>query len=145
DDSRNDAFTLGRMPVVIYGEDDIPERLWRDLVESYPFRKVHSSERLLDTVTLFLHREVATLGKEFRAKLAEMHESDKLLAGKRVLVVDDDARNIFALTTVLEEHHMNVLPADSGREAIDILEAEKDIDLVLMDIMMPEMDGMETI
>ena len=69
---------------------------------------------------------------------------DKLLAGKKVLIVDDDMRNIFALSTVLEEHDMRILSADNGRDAIQILREQRDVDIVLMDIMMPEMDGMET-
>ncbi|MEZ0223314.1 MAG: response regulator, partial [Alphaproteobacteria bacterium] len=145
DESKTESFVLNNMAVVVYGEDSIDDAVAKRLAHAYPFRKVHSAERLLDTVTLFLHREVSTLQNEFRAKLSELHESDKLLAGKKVLVVDDDARNIFALTSVLEDHQMNVLSADNGREAIRILEGDAGIDLVLMDIMMPEMDGMETI
>jgi CheY-like chemotaxis protein len=76
--------------------------------------------------------------------LLDLHQSDKLLAGKKVLVVDDDMRNIFALSAVLEEHEMTVVSADNGRDAIDILLDDPEVDIVLMDIMMPEMDGMET-
>src|SRR5207248_7575842 len=74
----------------------------------------------------------------------DLHQSDKALAGKRVLVVDDDMHNIFALTTVLEDHDLAVVSAGNGRDAIDILRERRDIDVVLMDIMMPEMDGFET-
>jgi CheY-like chemotaxis protein len=73
-----------------------------------------------------------------------LHQSDATLAGRKVLVVDDDIRNIFALTSVLERHKMKVLAAESGRQAIETLDREPDVDLVLMDIMMPEMDGIET-
>jgi CheY-like chemotaxis protein len=76
--------------------------------------------------------------------LVDLHVSDKALAGKKVLIVDDDMRNIFALSAVLEEHDMVVLSADNGRDAIELLEGNPTIDVVLMDIMMPEMDGMET-
>jgi CheY-like chemotaxis protein len=74
----------------------------------------------------------------------DLRASDRLLSGRRVLIVDDDMRNIFALSTVLEEHDMVILSADNGRDAIKILQQEQEIDIVLMDIMMPEMDGMET-
>ena len=78
------------------------------------------------------------------SKVLDLHHSDKVLAGKRALIVDDDMRNIFALSTVLEEHDMVIVSADNGRDAIRMLQKESDIDIVLMDIMMPEMDGMET-
>src|SRR5262249_58704285 len=76
--------------------------------------------------------------------LLDLHQSDKILAGKKVLIVDDDMRNIFALSTVLEEHDMEIVSADNGRDAIRILQEQPNVDIVLMDIMMPEMDGMET-
>src|SRR5262249_1813412 len=74
----------------------------------------------------------------------DLHRSDKVLTGKRVLIVDDDMRNIFALSTVLEEHEMVVVSADNGRDAVRIVQSQRDIDIVLMDIMMPEMDGIDT-
>jgi CheY-like chemotaxis protein len=77
--------------------------------------------------------------------LQELYESDQALAGKKVLIVDDDMRNIFALATVLEEHAMQTISADNGRDAIRLLQSEPDIDIVLMDIMMPDLDGLETI
>jgi CheY-like chemotaxis protein len=87
---------------------------------------------------------VANLPQEKHAKLIELHQSVIQLAGKKVLIVDDDMRNIFALSAVLEEHDMMIVSADNGRDAIKILQSEPDVDVVLMDIMMPEMDGMET-
>jgi CheY-like chemotaxis protein len=87
---------------------------------------------------------VAKLPEERRRSLHDLLESNKVLRNKKVLIVDDDMRNIFALSTVLEEHEMVVVSADTGRDAIRILQNEPDIDIVLMDIMMPEMDGMET-
>ena len=76
--------------------------------------------------------------------LEELHQTDRVLPGKKVLIVDDDMRNIFALSTVLEEHDMMIVSAENGRDAISILQTEPDIDIVLMDIMMPEMDGIDT-
>src|SRR5262249_39364233 len=102
-------------------------------------------DRLLDLVTSCLHYKVSALSEEQRKKLLDLYISNKPLAGKKVLIVDDDARNIFALTSVLEEHQIVIYSADSGREAINILQDNPEIDIVLMDIMMPEMDGMETI
>jgi CheY-like chemotaxis protein len=79
-----------------------------------------------------------------RAILEQLQESDKVLAGRKVLIVDDDIRNIFALASVLERHQMVIVSAETGRQAIDLLQSEPDIEIVLMDIMMPEMDGFET-
>jgi PleD family two-component response regulator len=106
---------------------------------------VKSPERLLDETALFLHRVEAKLPEREAAHARALHSSDEVLAGKKVLVVDDDVRNIFALTSVLERHGMEVLYAENGREAIEMLErTPEDVDVVLMDIMMPEMDGYET-
>ena len=99
---------------------------------------------LLDLATFFLHRPLAKLPEAQRQRLLDLHQSDKILAGQKVLIVDDDMRNIFALSTVLEEHDMVIVSADNGRDAIRMLQDEPDVDIVLMDIMMPEMDGMET-
>jgi HAMP domain-containing protein/signal transduction histidine kinase/CheY-like chemotaxis protein len=139
--------SLGPMPVILYGDGELVQDQrgnWRRLEETCTVRRVHSSERLLDLTSLFLHRPIARLPAIKRQLLLDLHQSDKLLSGKRVLVVDDDMRNIFALSSVLEEHEMAVVSADNGRDAIKILQEDPDIDLVLMDIMMPEMDGMET-
>ena len=105
---------------------------------------VHSRERLLDQVLSRLHRPMAKLPENQRRTLEELHQSDKVLAGKKVLLVDDDIRNIFALTSVLERHGMVILSAETGRDAIRIVRSTPDIDIVLMDIMMPDMDGIDT-
>src|SRR4029450_8089588 len=97
-----------------------------------------------DLTTYFLHRPLAKLPDGQRQRLLDLDKADRALAGKKVLIVDDDMRNIFALSTVLEEHDMVILSADNGHDAIRILRQEDGIDIVLMDIMMPEMDGMET-
>src|SRR4029079_6178116 len=93
---------------------------------------------------VFLHRVVADLPIEKQKMLDRLHRSDDALVGRKVLVVDDDVRNIFALSSVLERRGMTVLTAGTGREAIDTLEVTPDISIVLMDIMMPEMDGYQT-
>jgi CheY-like chemotaxis protein len=138
---------LGRLPVIVYGDGTVVhdnDGTWKRLSETCTVRRVHSPDRLLDLATFFLHRPVAKLPEGRRQMLLELHQSDKLLAGKKVLIVDDDMRNIFALSTVLEQHEMRIVPADNGRDAIRHLREDGDIDIVLMDIMMPEMDGLET-
>jgi CheY-like chemotaxis protein len=92
-----------------------------------------------------LHRVVTDLPPEKQAMLERLHGSDEVLRGRKILVVDDDARNIFALTSLLENHHMDVVSTTNGRGAIEILERTPQISIVLMDIMMPDMDGYETI
>ncbi|ESQ93347.1 hypothetical protein ABAC460_01180 [Asticcacaulis sp. AC460] len=139
-----DAIT-GRVPVILFGDAEIDDNAIRRLGQVFPVSIVHSPDRLLDVVTLHLHRKVDSLPDTLQATLSDLHQTNKLLVDKKVLIVDDDARNIFALTSVLEEHNMNILSADNGRDAINILMEDPDVDIVLMDIMMPEMDGMETI
>jgi CheY-like chemotaxis protein len=104
----------------------------------------YSPERLLDESVLLLHRSEADLSPDQRRSLEELRQTDFTLAGKKVLVVDDDVRNIFALTSLLEDHRLNVVHAENGRAGIELLARTPDVDLVLMDIMMPEMDGYET-
>jgi PleD family two-component response regulator len=105
---------------------------------------VRSPERLLAETSLFLHRVVADLPEAKRSTIEALFQSDSALAGKQVLVVDDDVRNIFALTSVLEHHHMAVVSAERAQQALDAANAP-DTALVLMDVMMPEMDGYDTI
>jgi CheY-like chemotaxis protein len=107
-------------------------------------REAHTAERLLDLATFFLHCPVGKLPPPRRLALEHLYQTDKVLAGKKALIVDDDIRNIFALTSVLEWHNMQIRAAESGRDAINILQREPNVDVVLMDIMMPEMDGIET-
>jgi CheY-like chemotaxis protein len=101
-------------------------------------------ERLLDESVLLLHRAESDLTDQQRRVLEMLRETDLTLLGKKVLVVDDDVRNIFALTSLLEDHHLNVVHAENGRAGIELLSKAPNVDLVLMDIMMPEMDGYET-
>ena len=135
------------VPVVVFtGKDLSPEEDARlhMLARSVIVKDVESPERLLDETALFLHRVVADLPEEKRKMLDRLHRSDEALVGRKVLIVDDDVRNIFALSSVLERRGMTVLTAGTGREAIATVESTSDLAIVLMDIMMPEMDGYET-
>jgi HAMP domain-containing protein/CheY-like chemotaxis protein/signal transduction histidine kinase len=142
-----DSATLSDLPVVVFtGKELSPEEDARlhVLARSVVVKGVESPERLLDETALFLHRVIADLPAEKQKMLDRLHRSDDALIGKKVLVVDDDVRNIFALSSVLERRGMAVLTAGTGREAITTLESTSDMAIVLMDIMMPEMDGYET-
>ena len=114
------------------------------MAKSIVLKDVRSPERLLDETALFLHRVVTNLPAEKQAMLERLHGSSEVLRHRKVLVVDDDARNIFALTSLLENQDMDVISTTSGRAAIDIIKSTPELSLVLMDIMMPEMDGYET-
>jgi len=142
-----DVPAITDLPVVVFtGKELSPEEDARlhSLARSVVVKGVESPERLLDETALFLHRVVADLPQEKQRMLDRLHRSDEALVGKKVLVVDDDMRNIFALSSVLERRGMAVLTAGTGREAISILESTRDVAIVLMDIMMPEMDGYAT-
>jgi CheY-like chemotaxis protein len=115
------------------------------VAKSIVLTDVQSPERLFDETALFLHRVVSNLPVHKREMLERLHGSSEVLRGRKVLVVDDDARNIFALTTVLENYDMEVMSATNGRQAIELIKGTDDLSVVLMDIMMPEMDGYQTI
>jgi CheY-like chemotaxis protein len=108
-------------------------------------KDARSPERLLDETALFLHRVTANLPEGKRRMLEALHRTDPTLTGRTVLIVDDDVRNIFALTTFLERSEMKVAYAESGREGIARLQETPEVDVVLMDVMMPEMDGYQTL
>jgi HAMP domain-containing protein/signal transduction histidine kinase/CheY-like chemotaxis protein len=135
------------MATVLYGTRPLSYEESVDLkfaARAGAIRFVQSPERLLDETTLLLHRRLENLSNEQRGVLSKVRRVDSKLAGKKALVVDDDLRNIFALTSVLEHHDLHVLHAENGRAGIEVLQRNPDIDVVLMDIMMPEMDGYET-
>jgi CheY-like chemotaxis protein len=137
---------LRSLPIVLYNEgtSQRDEAHLRRLAEGLVLKEVRSSERLIDETSRFLHRQVALLPENQRQILERLHSSSDLLAGRKVLIVDDDVRNIFAMTSLLERHHMNVVSAENGREALERLQQHPDVQVVLMDIMLPEMDGYET-
>jgi CheY-like chemotaxis protein len=147
DEMRRDT-ALADVPVVVFtGKELSPEEDARlhSMARSIVVKGVESPERLLDETALFLHRVVTDLPTDKQRMLQLLHGSDEDLVGKTVLLVDDDARNIFALSSVLERRGMKVLTATTGNEAITLLDSESDPAIVLMDIMMPEMDGYRTI
>jgi len=142
-----DTPALNDLPVVVFTGKDLSseeDARLHTLARSVVVKGVESPERLLDETALFLHRVVSDLPAEKQKMLDRLHRSDDALIGKKVLVVDDDVRNIFALSSVLERRGMVVMTAGTGREAIATLESTPGVAIVLMDIMMPEMDGYET-
>jgi len=117
----------------------------RKLARTVIVKGVESPERLLDETALFLHRVISDLPVEKQELLSRLHGTDDYLVGRKVLLVDDDTRNIFALSSLLERRGMQVLTATTGLEAIEILDTTADVSIVLMDIMLPEMDGYQTL
>ncbi|MBK5293897.1 MAG: response regulator, partial [Acidobacteriia bacterium] len=139
--------SLRELPIVVYREQGLSEEEKEHLARlgrSVAVKPAESPERLLEEVTLFLHQVQSELPEAKRLMLEQLYRSDPNLAGKKILVVDDDVRNVFAITSALERHSMQVIAAESGREAQRLLEESPDIDVVLMDVMMPGMDGYET-
>jgi CheY-like chemotaxis protein len=140
--------TLRDVPVVVFTGKDLSveeETRLKTMAKSIVLKDVQSPERLLDETALFLHRVIADLPDSKQQMLERLHSTNEVLRGRKVLIVDDDARNIFALSTVLENQEMEILSATNGRQAIELIKSHADdLSMVLMDIMMPEMDGYET-
>jgi CheY-like chemotaxis protein/signal transduction histidine kinase/HAMP domain-containing protein len=147
DELRSDT-SLSNVPVVVFTGRELSAEEDAELhtmARSIVVKGVESPERLLDETALFLHRVITELPTEKQRMLEKLNSSDEDLIGKTVLLVDDDARNIFALSSVLERRGMKVLTATTGSEAIGLAESNPAIAIVLMDIMMPQMDGYQTI
>jgi len=134
------------LPVIVYTGRDLSQeedRQLRQYTDSVIIKGVKSPERLLEESALFLHRVEADLPKEKQNMLRLVHDKEKVLAGKTVLLVDDDMRNVFALSSVLEDKNMNIIIARDGVEGVEKTKGHPEIDIILMDIMMPKMDGYE--
>jgi len=137
---------LNKIPIVVYtGRDLKKEETARlsKLADTVVLKTVNSQERLLDETILFLHRVESRLPQSQQSMLRKLHKTDEVLKDKKVLLVDDDIRNIYSLTNALEEEGLNCITAENGRLAVEIVKGDPSIDLVLMDVMMPEMDGYE--
>jgi CheY-like chemotaxis protein len=135
------------LPIIIYTGKELSEEeetKLNSVAETIIIKNVRSPERLLDETALFLHRVESRLPESKRQMLQQVHENDPQLWGRTLLIVDDDVRNIFTLTSVFEAHDCVTLYAESGKEAIEKLKSHPEIEIVLMDIMMPEMDGYQT-
>jgi len=138
---------LGEFHILLYSTQDHTkkeETHIKRLTQTSVVRDLRSPERLFDAVSLLLHRPLAKMDRERMQLIEGLHSAQTVLAGKKILVVDDDIRNIFAMSSILEPYHANVLSAETGRAAINLLHQTPDIDAVLMDIMMPDMDGYDT-
>jgi signal transduction histidine kinase/CheY-like chemotaxis protein len=137
---------LAQIPVIIYGDRELSiaeEQLLHKCANNVTIKTVKSPERLLDETTLFLHQLEANLSEEKREMLEIVHDKEAILRDKKVLIVDDDIRNVFALATILEDKDMEVVVGKDGQQGLEMLEEHDDIAIILMDIMMPEMDGYE--
>lgn len=139
---------LSRIPVIVYTGRELSEnedKQLRRYTESIIIKGAKSPERLLEESALFLHRVESNLPRDKQKILKMVHDKETVLGEKTVLVVDDDIRNVFALSSILEEKSMAVIVARDGVEALEKVKKHKEIDIVLMDIMMPNMDGYEAI
>ncbi len=142
----SDRNDISCPPVIVYTGKEITKKEEREIekyADSIVVRSVKSVDHLLDETALFLHRIVNNLPENKRKIITKLHDTEALLKDKNILLVDDDMRNVFAVSKVLSDRGMNVFKAANGKSALDVLEKNPDINLVLMDIMMPVMDGYE--
>ncbi|HEV3239073.1 MAG TPA: HAMP domain-containing protein [Casimicrobiaceae bacterium] len=138
---------IDSLPIVVYGDvgDNVQLHRWERLARSAIVRRARSLEALLDQASFLLHRSPAKMPESHRSILRELHNANEVLKDKKAMIVDDDMRNIFALSSLLEDKGMVVVSHDNGRDAVNSLQAGLGVDVILMDIMMPEMDGIDTI
>jgi CheY-like chemotaxis protein len=134
-------------PILLYGDRrDVGEfDHWGAFAKRAEVREVRSAERLLEQASHCLHRQVAAMPESHRAMLRSLQDANEVLQGRKVMIVDDDMRNIFALTSLLEDRGMVIVSHDNGRDAVSALHEQPGVEAILMDIMMPEMDGIDTI
>ncbi len=138
---------LGDVPMIVHVARELSkkeEAHLKRLANSMNLREARSPERLMDEIAQILHVNVAAMPDSRRMAIQRLHETTEVLKNRKVLIVDDDIRNIFAMTSLLERHEMQIFSAETGRTALEQLQANPDIDMVLMDIMMPDMDGYDT-
>ncbi len=134
-------------PLIFYAERELTddeESYLREWHGEAALKAVYSPERLIDEVTLFLHQVDTDLPEEKRNMLHQVHDKEAVFKNKKLLLVDDDMRNVYALSTVLEHKGIQVIAAENGKQALEVLKEESNVDVILMDIMMPELDGYET-
>jgi CheY-like chemotaxis protein len=143
-DSVERVSRIRQLPVLLHADAALPDSRWQGGRARLATHEAHDLEALLAQAAFVLHRSPASLSERERAGVEAVHGARGALRGRKALIVDDDVRNIFALATVLDDEGMQIVSADNGREAIQLIESESDIDIVLMDIMMPEMDGIAT-
>jgi CheY-like chemotaxis protein len=138
---------LSDIPIIAYVPGNISKKddsHLKRLGHAMNLKEVHSEERLLDECALFLHQNVSKLKESKREIIQRLYQAETVLKGKNILIVDDDIRNIFAMTSLLERFEMSISSAETGKIALEQLQSKPDIDAVLMDIMMPDMDGYDT-
>ncbi len=138
---------LGDVPVLVHVSRELSkkeEAHLKRLAQTMNLREARSPERLLDETALILHSDVAVMPESKRSTIQKLHETAEVLRNRKILIVDDDIRNIFAMTSLLERYEMQILSAETGKTALEQLQTAPDIDVVLMDIMMPDMDGYDT-
>jgi CheY-like chemotaxis protein len=133
-------------PIIVYTGKELTKEENNELekyAESIIIKGVKSEERLLDETALFLHRTISNLPKSKQIIINSLYDKETIFQSKKILLVDDDMRNLFALSKILKERGMEIIKAENGKIALEILEKQPDIHMVLVDIMMPEMDGYE--